>query len=52
MKFCKKCGAIMMPKKEGSKNIMACTQCSYKDKEAIKELIAYLFELLYYIFSD
>lgn len=43
MKFCKKCGAIMMPKKEGSKTVMACTQCSYKDKEAesmeIKETV-------------
>lgn len=33
MKFCKKCGSIMMPKKEGSKSYMQCTQCSYKDKE-------------------
>lgn len=45
MKFCPKCGSIMMPKKEGSKTILACGRCSYKSpdtkdlsiKESIKE---------------
>ena len=31
MKFCSKCKSLMMPKKSGSKVIMACTQCSTTD---------------------
>lgn len=34
MEFCKKCGSLMMPKKDGSKTVMACTKCSNKEKEA------------------
>lgn len=33
MQFCPKCGALLIPKKEGSKSIMACS-CGYKSKEA------------------
>jgi len=36
MKFCKKCGSLMIPKKEGSKTHMACTQCSYKEKDNVE----------------
>lgn len=32
MKFCPKCGALMLPKKENNKKILACS-CGYKDKE-------------------
>jgi len=39
MKFCKKCSALMAPKKEGSKAIMACTQCNYKEKDTQPEKI-------------
>ena len=28
MKFCSKCGSIMLPKKDGAKNIFACA-CGY-----------------------
>jgi DNA-directed RNA polymerase subunit M len=33
MQFCPKCGAILLPKKDGTKTIMACS-CGYKSKEA------------------
>lgn len=31
--FCPKCGSILMPKKEGTKRILACS-CGYKSKDA------------------
>jgi transcription factor S len=37
MKFCKKCGSLMMPKKDGSKASLVCTQCGNKDKESETE---------------
>jgi DNA-directed RNA polymerase subunit M len=39
--FCPKCGSILLPKKEGNKNIMVCA-CGYSNKSAsvkIKEVI-------------
>ena len=30
--FCPKCGSILMPKKEGSKKLLACS-CGYKSKD-------------------
>ena len=30
--FCQKCGAILVPKKEGNKKILSCS-CGYKSKE-------------------
>src|SRR3989344_1966104 len=34
--FCPKCGAILMPKKDGNKKMMACS-CGYKSKEITSE---------------
>ncbi|GAI82646.1 unnamed protein product [marine sediment metagenome] len=43
MLFCPKCRGLLVPKKEGSKRIMACSKCSFKSKETkgaeIKEKI-------------
>ena len=39
MIFCPKCGALLIPKKEGSKSIMACSKCSFKNKEKSEETI-------------
>ena len=33
MLFCKKCGGLLIPKKQDAKTIMACSKCSYKSKE-------------------
>ncbi|MBW2986201.1 transcription factor S, partial [Candidatus Woesearchaeota archaeon] len=30
MLFCKKCGSIMMPKKEGEKTFVICPKCGHK----------------------
>lgn len=35
--FCPKCGSLLMPKKEGSKVVMCCTSCKYKDKDYKEE---------------
>jgi DNA-directed RNA polymerase subunit M len=32
MMFCPKCGAILVPKKEGNKKVLACS-CGYKSKD-------------------
>jgi DNA-directed RNA polymerase subunit M len=32
MMFCPKCGSILMPKKEGSKKVLACS-CGYKSRD-------------------
>jgi len=32
MQFCKKCGAIMMPKKEGTKTFFHCSTCKTKQE--------------------
>ncbi len=43
MKFCPKCGGMMLPKKEGSETYLQCTKCGYKmkpserDKESYRE---------------
>jgi len=29
--FCKKCGSIMIPKKEGNKTISQCPRCGYRE---------------------
>ncbi len=29
--FCKKCGSILLPKKEGNKTILQCPKCGYKE---------------------
>ena len=29
MLFCEKCGALMIPKKEDGKSVIACTKCKY-----------------------
>ncbi|MEM3126469.1 MAG: transcription factor S [Candidatus Woesearchaeota archaeon] len=34
MQFCKKCGAIMLPKKEGSKTFFYCSSCKIKQEGA------------------
>ena len=34
MKFCPKCKSLMLPKKSGSKTVMACTQCHATDDKA------------------
>ena len=36
MKFCPKCGGILVPSKEGKKKIMKCMKCKYKDKEVVE----------------
>jgi len=33
MKFCPKCGSLLIPKKEDNKRIMACS-CGYKNTDA------------------
>ncbi|MEM2020878.1 MAG: DNA-directed RNA polymerase subunit M [Zestosphaera sp.] len=35
MKFCPKCGTMLMPVKEGDKTYLVCPRCGYK--EALKE---------------
>lgn len=30
MRFCPKCGSIMVPKKEGGKTVLVCPRCGYK----------------------
>ena len=41
--FCPKCGSILLPKKEGSKKLLACS-CGYKtgnvEQAKIKEIVA------------
>ena len=40
--FCPKCGALLIPKKEGTKTVMNCSQCKYKSNEkpeTIKEMV-------------
>ncbi len=32
MKFCPKCGSIMLLKKEGGNNFYVCPKCNYKEK--------------------
>jgi DNA-directed RNA polymerase subunit M len=36
--FCKKCGSIMVPKKENGKTILQCTKCSYKESAESVEI--------------
>ena len=36
--FCPKCGSVLLPKKEGSKKILACT-CGYKGNNIINTKI-------------
>ncbi|HLP79464.1 MAG TPA: transcription factor S [Acidobacteriota bacterium] len=33
MKFCTKCGSLMLPRKDGKNTIMACTNCKYTNKQ-------------------
>ncbi|MBT7903244.1 transcription factor S [Candidatus Woesearchaeota archaeon] len=35
MLFCPKCGALLMPKKDGNRKIMACS-CGYKSEHEMK----------------
>ncbi len=37
MRFCPKCGSILIPKKEGKKKILSCS-CGYKEKTEKLEL--------------
>jgi len=30
--FCPKCGALMMPKKDGSDVVLTCSKCGYQEK--------------------
>ncbi len=42
MKFCPKCGTIMVPRREGGKAILHCPRCGYKiEAQSDKELSAY-----------
>lgn len=36
--FCKKCGSLVLPKKEGNKTITQCS-CGYKSNEDVKTTI-------------
>ncbi len=36
--FCKKCGSIMIPRKEGEKTILQCLKCGYKETAEAVEL--------------
>lgn len=40
MMFCKKCGGITIPKKEGSKTIMLCPKCGAKNKDEAETTIS------------
>lgn len=42
MKFCPKCGTMLMPVKEGSKTYLTCPRCGYK--EVLKESGKYKLE--------
>lgn len=33
MEFCEQCGSVLVTKREGSKNVLACRKCGYKLKE-------------------
>lgn len=37
--FCPKCGSLLIPKKIGSKKVMACSNCSYKTTETNQAVI-------------
>ena len=32
MKFCPRCGSVLLPKKEGGKTVLACVQCGYVEE--------------------
>jgi len=36
--FCKKCGSIMIPKKENGKTILQCPRCGYKEAAEAVEI--------------
>ena len=36
--FCSKCGSIMMPKREGTKKLLACS-CGYKSKDISSAIV-------------
>ncbi|AHC50681.1 DNA-directed RNA polymerase subunit M [Sulfolobus acidocaldarius SUSAZ] len=37
MKFCPKCGSMMMPRRENGKTVYKCSKCGYIDTENQKE---------------
>lgn len=37
--FCPKCGSLLIPKKIGSKKVLACSSCSYKTSETKQTVI-------------
>ncbi|MEM0453887.1 MAG: DNA-directed RNA polymerase subunit M [Sulfolobales archaeon] len=37
MKFCPRCGTLMLPKKEGSKEFIKCPKCGYEESLRGKE---------------
>jgi len=40
MRFCPKCGALLIPKKEGSEEVLKCPKCGYEEvmkKDAKKD---------------
>ncbi|MCC6022056.1 MAG: DNA-directed RNA polymerase subunit M [Sulfolobales archaeon] len=37
MKFCPRCGALLLPKKEGSKEVLKCSKCGYEEVIKVKE---------------
>ena len=39
MKFCPKCGSLMIPRREGDKVVLKCTRCGYE--EALKSSTEY-----------
>jgi DNA-directed RNA polymerase subunit M len=38
MKFCPKCGALLLPKKEAKGSVLACPSCRYVDKKSDAQL--------------
>ncbi|MCE4604188.1 MAG: transcription elongation factor [Aeropyrum sp.] len=41
MKFCPKCGGVMLPKREGDKTLLVCNSCGYKMEPKPEDLKRY-----------
>jgi DNA-directed RNA polymerase subunit M len=37
VRFCPKCGALLMPRKDGSETVLACRKCGYTEQDDSKQ---------------